>query len=580
MVKVGRAVSLGIFLGGVAWCLPLADVVAGTLSRVSLSSSGEEGARSSFTPAVSADGRYVVFASSADNLVDGDSNETTDIFLHDRQLGRTERVSVGPLGREANGRSANPAISANGRWVVFQSAASSLVAGDDNARIDIFIRDRVTLVTERVSLGVAGESNGNSYDPAISDDGRFVAFRSVADNLVAGDHNQATDIFVRDRVLDRTFRVSIGLNGEANAASTAPSISDDGRYIAFESRADNLVENDGNDKADIFVRDRVESVTRRVSVSSEGRQGNGASQAPAISGNGRFVVFHSRADNLVDGDNNGVTDVFLRDRQLKTTRRVSIALDGGESNRRSRYPAIDASGRYVAFESDADNLVRNDRNHLSDVFLYRTASETIRRISVSDLGAEGHRSSFFATLSGSGRYVAFHSFADNLVGSDENRATDVFIHDRLGAADVCHDELVTIKGTDQDDLIYGTPGDDVIHGFGGNDVIYGFGGHDIICGGKGDDTLFGDDGNDRLYGDEGEDILFGGAGDDLLQGDDGNDNLRGERGDDLLEGRAGQDELRGGDGADTLRGGSGVDYCHGGLGEDLASTCETERSIP
>ncbi len=580
MVKINRTVFLNRLAGLLLAGLPLVGVFAGTLSRVSLSTTDEEGIRGSFAPALSADGRYVVFASTADNLVDGDSNQITDIFLRDRQLGITERISVGPLGQEANGRSTNPAISANGRWVVFESAASNLVSGDDNDRIDIFVRDRVRQVTERISLGVAGESNGNSYDPAISDDGRFVVFRSVADNLVAGDHNQAMDIFLRDRTLEQTFRLSIGPHGEANAASTAPSISSDGRYVAFESRADNLVENDSNDQPDIFVRNRVTGITERVSVSADGQEGNGASQAPAISGNGRFVVFHSRADNLIDGDNNGVTDVFLRDRQLKTTRRVSIALDGGESNRRSRYPSIDSSGRYVAFESDADNLVQNDRNHLSDVFLYRTASETIRRVSLSDLGAEGNRGSFFATVSGSGRYVAFHSFANNLVTTDENRAADVFIHDRLGSADVCHDELVTIKGTDQGDVIYGTPGDDVIHGFGGNDVIYGFGGHDIICGGKGDDTLFGDEGNDHLYGDAGDDILFGGAGNDLLRGDEGDDNLRGERGNDQLEGSDGQDELRGGDGSDLLNGGSGVDYCHGGLGKDSAATCETTRSIP
>ncbi len=571
-----------VMVTGLLVASAVAPAGAGTLLRVSMATDGAQGNRSSFTPDLSRDGRFVVFASSAANLVPDDSNGATDIFVRDQLSGRTERVSVNDDGVAGNGRSGSPAISGDGRYVVFRSAASNLVADDVNRRTDIFLHDRNRNTTRRISIGPDGKGgNANSTAPGISGDGRFVVFQSSASNLVKGDDNDALDIFVYDRQKQVMERVSVSSGGaQANGSSRNASISDDGRYVVFESAASNLVSGDSNGRVDIFVRDREARLTTRVSVTSRGEQVELGGRAPAISGDGRYVVFHSRADDLVEDDRNGVDDVFIHDRVTGKTTRVSVSSDGDEGNRRSRYGVIDASGRYIVFESDAENLVKGDTNLLSDIFVHRLSSGTTFRVSISDQGSQGERGSFFAAISGNGRYIAFHSSAGNLVTDDTNRATDVFLFDRLGSATTCHGEIVTIRGTEQADIIRGTPGDDVIHGFGGNDVIYGFGGRDVICGGDGDDSLFGDEGADRLYGDDGRDTLLGGDGDDVLQGNDGDDYLQGDRGADLLEGLAGNDELLGGDGDDSLRGGEGDDTCRGGLGSDVASRCEVEQSIP
>ena len=555
---------------------------AGTLLRASINGDGEQGDRSSFAPDLSVDGRFIAFASSASNLVPGDDNRATDVFVRDQLTGRVERVSIGSDAVAGNGRSGSPAISATGRYVVFQSSASNLVDDDANNRTDIFIHDRNRNVTERISVGIdGGGGNGNSTSPDVSDDGRFVVFQSSASNLVENDDNGAVDVFVYDREKQVMERVSVSSDGaQGDSSSRNASISGDGRYVAFESSASNLVGGDSNGRADVFVRDREARLTTRVSVTSRGEQAGLGGRAPVISGDGRYVVFHSRSDDLVEDDRNEVEDVFVHDRLLGATWRVSLSSEGDEGNRRSRFAVIDASGRYVAFESDAENLVRGDNNLLSDIFVHRLDSGGTVRISVSDQGGEGERGSFFAAISGNGRYIAFHSSAGNLVGDDTNRATDVFLFDRLGSATTCHGEIVTIRGTEQADIIRGTPGDDVIHGFGGNDVIYGFGGDDVICGGDGDDSLFGDEGSDRLYGDDGRDTLLGGDDDDILQGNDGDDYIQGDRGNDVIEGLGGNDELLGNAGDDNLRGGEGDDTCRGGLGEDLASRCEIEKSIP
>jgi Tol biopolymer transport system component len=284
---------------------------------------------------------------------------------------KTRRVSVSSAGAEGNNWSYYPSISADGRFVAFSSDASNLVAGDGNGTSDVFVRDRATGKTRRVSVSSAGaEGNNASYDPSISADGRFVAFHSDASNLVAGDGNGTSDVFVRDRATGKTRRVSVSSAGaEGNGDSYASSISADGRFVAFHSNASNLVAGDGNGTSDIFVHDRATGKTRRVSVSSAGAQGNGASYNPSISADGRFVAFHSNASNLVAGDGNGTTDVFVHDRATGKTRRVSVSSAGAEGNGASYNPSISADGRFVAFESSASNLVAGDGNGTSDIFV-------------------------------------------------------------------------------------------------------------------------------------------------------------------------------------------------------------------
>ncbi|NJC70769.1 hypothetical protein HC031_13740 [Planosporangium thailandense] len=356
------------------------DRVAGTTTRVSVATGGRQANGTSRGVSISADGRYVAFMSDASNLVAGDTNKTDDVFVRDRVAGTTTRVSVANGGGQANGQSYYPKISADGRYVAFASFASNLVTGDTNKTSDVFVRDRVAGTTTRVSVSSKGVqanawSAGGDVDgdeTAISANGRYVVFNSFASNLVTGDTNGREDVFVRDRVAGTTTRVSVGAGGrQADLPSFEPSISSDGRYVAFMSAATNLVSGDSNGDWDVFVRDRVAGTTTRVSVATKGGQSNGFSDWPSISADGRYVAFESDASNLVSGDTNKVSDVFVRDRVAGTTTRVSVATSGGQSNGYwgSFVPVFSADGRFVLFVSDATNLVAGDTNKVSDVFV-------------------------------------------------------------------------------------------------------------------------------------------------------------------------------------------------------------------
>jgi Tol biopolymer transport system component len=406
-------------------------------TRVSVASDGSQGNDWSSYPALSADGRYVAFHSAASNLVAGDNNATYDVFVHDRQTGQTTRVSVDSAGTEVNNDSSLfPSISADGRYVAFQSYASNLVAGDTNGYVDVFVHDRQTGQTTRVSVDSAGaQANGDSVLPSISADGRYVAFHSGASNLVAGDNNATYDVFVHDRQTEQTTRVSVGGAGaQANAESLWSSISADGRYVAFASLASNLVAGDTNGETDIFVRDLVGNTTTRVSVDSAGAQANGGSVLPSISADGRYVAFASSVSNLVAGDTNGEldpgqgTDIFVHDRQTGQTTRVSVDSAGAQANNESAYPRFSADGRYVAFLSWASNLVAGDTNGYADVFVHDRLSGTTARANVDSAGAQGNLEGGNnpPSISADGRYVAFASDASNLVAGDTNGMIDPY----------------------------------------------------------------------------------------------------------------------------------------------------------
>jgi Tol biopolymer transport system component len=351
------------------------DRDTGATSRVSVSTNGTEGNGGSSYAAISANGRVVAFWSYATNLVAADTNDSPDIFVHDRDTGVTSRVSVASNGTEANASSFYHAISADGRYVAFSSDATNLVSGDTNGKVDVFLHDRVTGSTTRVSVESGGaQANDDSYYPALSADGRYVAFSSDATNLVAGDTNLRTDVFVRDCVAGVTTRVSVASNGaQADFESLWPSLSADGRYVAFESDAGNLVPNDIGPR-DIFVHDRATAATTLVSVSSGGAQGNGNSYSATISADGRKVAFASHASNLVTGDTNGFDDIFVHDRATGTTTRVNVPVSGLQSNDYSYQPAISADGLTVSFTSGASNLVPNDTNHSPEIFVNATAT--------------------------------------------------------------------------------------------------------------------------------------------------------------------------------------------------------------
>jgi Tol biopolymer transport system component len=435
------------------------QTLVGVTELISVTSNGTQGNRESFSPSISADGRYIAFSSNASNLVNGDTNyycdtnhdgsfsdNCTDVFVHDRVTGETTRVSVASDGTQGNNESGDwnlsTSISADGRYVAFPSLATNLVAGDTNGVEDIFVHDRETGVTTRLSVSSNGtQADYSSFHPTITADGRYVAFESWASNLVLGDTNGEIDVFMHDRITKVTTRLSVASDG-TQGSGWYPFISADGRYIAFASGSDNLVVGDTNVSYDIFVHDRMTGETTRVSVSSDGSQGNDLSQNPSISGDGRYVAFESWATNLVLGDTNLLRDTFVHDRLTGETSRVSVASDGTQANGNPSNPIISADGRYVAFESWASNLVVGDTNSANDIFVHDRLTGETSRLSVASDGTQGNNYSWYPSISADGRSVVYYSFADNLVVGDtnntcdtdhdysyEDNCPDIFLHD-------------------------------------------------------------------------------------------------------------------------------------------------------
>jgi Tol biopolymer transport system component len=359
------------------------DRLTGRTSRVSVSSSGAQAAASSdpfggsHAGGISANGRYVVFRSDAANLVAHDTNHVPDVFVRDLRTGKTRRASISSSERQANGASGGPVISADGRYIAFMSSASNLVRHDTNGAADVFVRDRIAGTTVRVSISSRGrQGNAESEEPSITAHGRYIAFTSPASTLVARDTNGLADVFVHDRRTGSTRRVSVSNRGRQSSGSAtgtgsnAPAISADGRYVAFHSDASNLVSGDTNRAFDIFVRDRAIGKTRRVSVGQSGQQANAESLgAAAISADGRYVAFASLASNLVAGDANDVTDAFIRDRVRHTTILASVSTTGEQGHDSSWPAALSVDGRYLLFSSWAGNLVPHDASPGPDVFV-------------------------------------------------------------------------------------------------------------------------------------------------------------------------------------------------------------------
>lgn len=430
----------------------------------------------SVKPCFSADGRFVVFQSLRSDLVANDTNNVEDVFVFTRGTGKIRRVSVDSIGRQGDAASYAANVSADGRFVAFASDATNLIPNDTNGTEDIFVHDLMTGNTRRISVSTTGEQgNNSSRDPAISGDGRYVVFTSTATDLVPGDTNRAADVFLHDRQTGRTSRISVGSStkrgstgtsgdslpirpaitpsdkppvapalDQADAGSGEPAISQDGRYVAFFSHAKNLVADDQNGRSDIFLRDLRTATTTCVSVNSEGAAGDNHSRIPAISADGRYVAFESFASNLVPGDTNSRVDVFLHDRTTRATTRVSVSSEEKQVDGDSHNPAVSADGRLVVFSSFASNLVRLDTNNRYDVFVRDRKTGRTSMISVSSAGGLGKHDSDQPSLSGDGRYVAFSSKASNLIPGDKNSSVDVFIRDRKSSKTVGASVLVKI----------------------------------------------------------------------------------------------------------------------------------------
>lgn len=403
---------------------------AGTV-RVSVSSTGVQGNDLSDVAIIATGGTYVAFSSYSSNLVPGDTNLRKDVFVRDLQSGTTSLLSVSTAGVQGNGNSMLTSVSGDGRLVGFESDSSNLVAGDTNGETDAFVRDRLNGTTNRVSVSSTEvQGNQQSLHPRLSDDGRYVTFQSDAANLVTGDTNAATDVFVRDRQAGTTRRVSLSSAGaQGHGRSYGAFISATGRYVSFTSGAPNLVTGDTNRARDVFVRDRDTGTTSRVSLSSAGVQGF-ASDAGPISADGRYVAFSSAAKKFVAGDTNAAFDAFIRDRTTGVTTRVGLSSSGAQGNSDSFVSSASADFRYVVFRSLATNLVSGDTNGTYDVLVRDRQTGTTERVNLSDTGAQANGATSPGAISADGRFVAFASFADNLVAGDTNNTEDAFVRDR------------------------------------------------------------------------------------------------------------------------------------------------------
>jgi Tol biopolymer transport system component len=353
----------------------LKNLTTGAITRVSTDSAGGEADRESISPVFSPDGSKIAFGSNAGNLVAGDTNNADDIFVKDLSTGAIVRVSTDSTGAQANGSSLAPIFSPDGTKVAFYSDADNLVAGDTNGRSDIFVKDLVTGAITRVSTDAAGgQVAGSSIKPAFSPDGSKIAFESDAANLVAGDTNNRTDIFIKDLATGAITRLSTDSAGAEGSGghSTGAVFSPDGTKVAFTSGATNLVAGDTNNLLDVFVKDWATGAIMRVSTDSAGAQATGGdSLGPAFSPDGSRIAFQSSAGNLVVPDINGGADVYIKDLNSGVITRVSTNAAGGQvsANNGDYQVTFSPDSLTVAFSTSATNVVPGDTNSQVDIFV-------------------------------------------------------------------------------------------------------------------------------------------------------------------------------------------------------------------
>jgi Tol biopolymer transport system component len=350
--------------------------------------------------------------------------------------GSTHLISRTPQGVQAQGISSSPKISPDGRFVGFQNNAPTFT-GDIAGNFQVMLKDRLTGAVELISRSSSGQpGNAGAFSAGIpSDDGRFVAFSSQATNLVTPDGNgNLADAFVRDRLMQTTERVGRSTLGvQANERVFVYDMTPDGLFVGMTTMASNLAPFDSNNTWDVVLRDRLSGITELISAAPNGAAANGESRGGQLSADGRFVLFDSFATDLVPGDINGFRDVFVRDRLTQTTTLVSVGLQGAGANGVSNASAISADGSRILFWSVANNLVPGDVNGQADFFLVDLALGTTTLVHVGHLGQQADNGPLQGALSENGRFVAFSSLANNLVANDTNVGSDLFLHDTLTA---------------------------------------------------------------------------------------------------------------------------------------------------
>lgn len=387
-------------------------------------------------PDLSVDGQLVAFTSGP------------DVFVLDRKTGERIQVSKGAQGEPPNAACTGPAIAGDGSAVAWVSRASNLAPGNDKQMQAVFRHDRKTGKTRMISVPYDGSPlTRDAHQVRLSGDGCVLAFLSHAPDLVANDTNNARDVFVWDCKTDALEFASVSSTGELARDSSGDygvDLSRDGNSVVFTSGATNLAPGDTNSAIDVFVRDRARGETVRVSLSSEGTEGNAPSGVPggvSISGDGQVVAFHSIATNLVPGDTNGLGDIFVHDRKTKKTTRVNVSSDGTQANGESSLPRISDDGRFVAFLSLASNLVPGDDNRCEtspwfardacgvDLFVHDRQTGTTTRANLSSSGAQMENDAKVTApeISGNGKVLAFESTSTTLVPGDENDVQDVLL---------------------------------------------------------------------------------------------------------------------------------------------------------
>ena len=519
---------------------------------------------------ISSDAKLVVFESAAENLVEGDSNASNDLFLRNLQTGTVQLISCDSSGAQGNAVSSQASLSADSRFLAFTSQANNFSETDSSANQDIYIKNLQTgQLVWASATAQNSQSNGDSQHPSLSGNGNLVAFDSLASNLSGIDTNNKSDIFLKNLKTGELRLISTNQQGaQGNGHSSHPLLSSDGRWLAFESDASNLVVGDTNGKRDIFIKDLQTGLIERLNLSSNGQQDNGNAHLEAMSANGRVLAFSSDGDNLSAGDSNRQRDIFIKNRDKAGVERVSLDSAGQQANGASHDADLSSDGRIVSFSSKASNLSANDNNLSEDVFVKDLQTGAIARVS-GNTQAQASDSNF-GMLSGDGKVLAFHSQTS---ASSQTSAT-LLISQLADLTPTQSAAVQTIVGGKQDDIFIArnsqdkflelpNQGKDLVRAsvnFSLPDNIENLTLEASALNGNGnmlDNRLLGNALDNRLVGAAGDDILIGGAGNDQLDGGKGRDSAsyQGPRSHYHVEKTAAGytvRDLQGQDGIDTL----------------------------
>lgn len=504
-------------------------------------------------PSFSPDGTQIMFVSSASDLAPVDTNGEfgADVYIKNLITGVVTMVSTTSDGNQAlqNSLYYAPVWSPDGTKVVFETLASTTTPDMSLVSANGWVLVSKDLLTGEIDLLSA--SGSTSRGASFSPDGTKVIFFDVT----------TSSVMMKNLVTDALTVVASG-----NDSIAPPVFSPDGTKILFTSSTTNLVSGDTNGGSDLFLKNLSTGVITRVSTTSSGAQATGfgdsnGSRGGVFSADGTKIAFISDASNLVSGDTNSSDDIFVKNLSTGQVTRVSVDAFGNQiadfSGQGYYDLAFSPDGTKLAFVSTVGGFVSGDTSgSKQDIYVKDLVDGSLVCLT---LTLDDTVTSWHPSWSPDGSRIVFSSSA-SLTSQDTNGLFDIYV--------ATISEGAIINGTSGRDVLNGTAGNDVIQGLAGNDTIHGLAGGDTLKGGNDDDLIYGDDGNDTLRGDGGNDRLSGGTGDDDVRGGDGNDILYGNDGNDRIEGDDGDDSLYGGNGDDALRGEIGNDFVSGGGGLD------------